>query len=46
VTASFGVTLLDADVPIEESITRADQALYRAKAAGRNQAMLWDPSMA
>jgi diguanylate cyclase len=46
VTASFGVTLLDADVPIEESITRADQALYRAKAAGRNQATLWDPSMA
>jgi len=46
VTASFGVTLLDADVPVEESISRADKALYRAKAAGRNQALLWDPSMA
>lgn len=45
VTASFGMTLLDADVPVEESINRADQALYRAKGAGRNQTQVWDPSM-
>jgi diguanylate cyclase len=46
VTASFGVTLLDPDVPVEVSIARADQALYRAKAAGRNQTGIWDASMA
>jgi diguanylate cyclase (GGDEF)-like protein len=46
VTASFGVTLLDPDVPVEESIARADQALYGAKAAGRNQTRTWDPSLA
>lgn len=46
ITASFGVTLLDPDVPVEESITRADQALYKAKASGRNQARIWDPSIA
>lgn len=45
-TASFGVTLLDPDVPVEESITRADQALYKAKASGRNQARIWAPSIA
>lgn len=45
-TASFGVTLLDPDVPVEESITRADQALYKAKTSGRNQARIWDPSIA
>lgn len=44
-TASFGITLLDQDVPVEESIARADRALYRAKAAGRNQTHIWDPSL-
>jgi diguanylate cyclase (GGDEF)-like protein len=42
-TASFGVTLLDADVPVEESIARADKALYDAKSAGRNQSCVWRP---
>lgn len=46
ISASFGVTLLDPDVPVEESISRADQALYQAKAAGRNQTRIWDPSIA
>jgi diguanylate cyclase (GGDEF)-like protein len=41
-TASFGITLLDPDVSVEESIARADQALYRAKSAGRNQICVWD----
>ncbi len=45
VTASFGVTLLDPDVPVEQSIERADKALFAAKARGRNRAVLWDASM-
>ena len=44
-TASFGITLLDPDVPVEQSIARADQALYQAKEAGRNQTRQWDPSL-
>lgn len=45
VTASFGVTLLDPDVPVEQTIERADRALYAAKARGRNRTVLWDASM-
>jgi diguanylate cyclase (GGDEF)-like protein len=45
ITASFGVTLLDPIVSIEESINRADTALYAAKEAGRNRAYLWDSTM-
>lgn len=45
VTASFGVALLDPDVAVEQSIARADKALYAAKAAGRNCSRLWDASM-
>jgi len=45
VTASFGLTLLDPDVPVEQSIERADKALFAAKARGRNCAVLWDASM-
>lgn len=45
VTASFGVTLLDPDVPVEQSIERADKALFAAKAGGPNRAVLWDASM-
>ena len=35
-TGSFGVAALDAVDPVEESIDRADQAMYRAKTAGGN----------
>lgn len=44
-SVSFGITLLDPDVTVEESIDRADKAMYAAKAAGRNRSCLWDPSM-
>ncbi len=42
-TASFGVTVLDPDVSVEEAIDRADKALYTAKTEGRNCLRLWDP---
>lgn len=45
ITVSFGITLLDSDVSVEESINRADMALYVAKRSGRNRACIWDPSM-
>jgi diguanylate cyclase len=45
VTASFGLTRLDPDVPVEHSIDRADKALYVAKALGRNRAIIWNESM-
>ncbi len=44
VTASFGVALLLADAPIEESIERADHALLCAKNKGRNRVCTWDIS--
>ncbi|MDT8377144.1 MAG: diguanylate cyclase [Mariprofundaceae bacterium] len=44
-TASFGMALLDPDIPVEQSIDRADKALYAAKASGRNCVQVWDASM-
>lgn len=43
-TASFGVTLLLSDEPIELSIERADHALLCAKSGGRNRVCAWDVS--
>lgn len=41
VTASFGATMLDDDdVRLEQLLARADQALYKAKANGRNRTEL------
>jgi diguanylate cyclase len=37
VTASFGAAALEGTSSVEESIDRADSALYQAKAAGRNR---------
>ncbi len=45
VTVSCGLALLDPDVPVEQSIDRADKALYIAKAGGRNRAITWEASM-
>ncbi len=44
-TASFGVTLLDPNIPVEQSIDRADKAMYFAKTAGRNKTITWEQSM-
>jgi diguanylate cyclase len=41
VTASFGITTLDAGITVEESIDRADKAMYDAKTAGRNCIRSW-----
>lgn len=45
VTVSIGLTLIDPDVPVEQSIERADKALYAAKAKGRNRTKVWDASL-
>lgn len=45
VTMSFGLTLLDPDISVEQSIERADNAMYAAKSAGRNCTRIWDASM-
>ncbi|WLI91403.1 EAL domain-containing protein [Massilia sp. R2A-15] len=45
-TASIGVTLLDSECGgIDELLKRADLAMYRAKAAGRNAIRFYDPEM-
>jgi diguanylate cyclase (GGDEF)-like protein len=45
-TASFGLATFDGSsemVDCAELVTRADQALYQAKAQGRNRLVLWKP---
>ena len=47
VTVSLGVACMensDTDISLESLIMRADQALYAAKADGRNQVEIWDKS--
>jgi diguanylate cyclase (GGDEF)-like protein len=44
VTASFGLTMLDPSVSAAESVGRADNAMYAAKAAGRNRVCVWEPA--
>lgn len=39
ITASFGVAQLKPGESVEDWISRADQALYKAKAGGRNCVM-------
>ena len=45
VTVSFGLTVLDGDAPVEQSIERADKALYAAKTSGRNRIVVWTPAL-
>ena len=45
ITVSLGLALLAPDVSVEESIARADKAMYAAKTAGRNCTRIWDPAM-
>ncbi len=45
VTVSCGLTILEPDISVEQTIDRADKALYVAKANGRNQTVIWDASM-
>jgi diguanylate cyclase len=45
VTASFGLAVLQPEVSVEDSIDRADRAMYEAKMAGRNCSRLWTPSL-
>jgi diguanylate cyclase len=42
-TASFGVAALPAGGDMDTAIQQADRALYRAKHAGRDRALLYDP---
>ncbi|MFA5940475.1 MAG: diguanylate cyclase [Sinimarinibacterium sp.] len=46
VTASFGVAPLDPDASVETAIVRSDEAMYAAKAAGRNKVQVWSPPAA
>jgi diguanylate cyclase (GGDEF)-like protein len=41
VTVSFGLCPLDLTTPIETTLRRADEALYRAKHEGRNRVVPW-----
>ncbi|QHT55029.1 EAL domain-containing protein [Cellulomonas sp. H30R-01] len=45
ITSSVGVRLVDASVEPQATLRDADLALYAAKAAGKNQVRLFDPSL-
>jgi len=42
VSASFGLSLLEADSTVEDAIRKADEALYISKRSGRNTVRVWD----
>lgn len=42
ITASFGASVLDGAASVEESIARADRALYAAKQGGRDRVEVWE----
>ena len=42
ITASFGLSGMNPDEPVEDAIQKADHALLCAKAAGRDRVCLWD----
>ena len=46
VTVSLGLALVQqSDESLEQSLERADRALYRAKAAGRNRTLIYDEAI-
>jgi diguanylate cyclase (GGDEF)-like protein len=45
VAVTFGLTLLAPDTTVEQSIDRADKALYAAKKMGKNRVVVWDESV-
>lgn len=45
VTASFGLVRVDYDIPMKQSIERADKALYAAKQGGRNRVVTWSDAL-
>jgi diguanylate cyclase len=42
ITASFGITKMTTDTPIEGSIARADEAMYAAKQGGRDRVVVYE----
>ena len=42
VTCSFGIAQVDADATVDETVKRADRALYQAKNEGRDRVCIWD----
>jgi diguanylate cyclase (GGDEF)-like protein len=43
ITASFGISSIESDISVEQSIENADQALYMAKNDGKNCTGIWQP---
>ena len=41
ISASFGIAAMSSEYDLDEAIEYADQALYKAKASGRNQVGIW-----
>ncbi len=42
ISASFGLSLLEADSTVEDAIQKADEALYVSKRSGRNAVHVWN----